>query len=298
MSQQMLAYDGGRPTQTGPGGGWPGPGDPGPGWPGPGGGTPPSTPLLLSVTPASGPTTGGNVVLVVGLGLSNATGVSFGGTPATILARDPFGLAIAVTAPPHAAGTVSVTVTTLSGASNAVNYTYGALALPPTVATIVPATGPVAGGTPFTLTGTNLANAVVLFNGVPAVGVTVNPAGTSLTGTTPPGLAPGNVTVQVVTPAGTVTVPGGFTYTGPPPTAAGITPVSGPVAGGTPFVITGTNLTGGTVTFGGVPATGITVDPTGTLLVGTTPANTVGNKTVQVTTANGTATVPGGFTYV
>ncbi|MBL1100265.1 IPT/TIG domain-containing protein [Streptomyces sp. 205] len=294
----MLANDGGRLGQGGDG--WPGPG-PGPGWPGPGwpgGGFPPSTPLLLAVVPASGPTAGGNIVLVVGLGLSSATGVSFGGTPATILARDPFGLAIAVTAPAHAAGTVPVTVITPSGPSNAVNYTYGALTLPPTAASINPTTGPVTGGTPFTITGTNLANAVVLFNGLPATGVTVNPAGTSLTGITPAGLAPGNVTVSVVTPAGITTVPGGFTYTGVPPTAASITPATGPAAGGTPFVIIGTGLTGGSVTIGGAAATGVSVNATGTLLVGITPAGTVGVQPVVVTTAGGTATVPGGFTYV
>ncbi|QKV98093.1 IPT/TIG domain-containing protein [Streptomyces sp. NA02950] len=287
----MLAYDGGWPGQGGPGG-WPGPGDP------PGGGFPPSTPLLLSVVPSSGPTAGGNTVLVVGLGLSNATGVSFGGTLATILARDPFGLAIAVTAPPHAAGTVPVAVITPNGPSNTLNYTYGALALPPTAASITPATGPVTGGTAFTLTGTNLTNAVVLFNGLPATGVTVNAAGTSLTGTTPAGVVPGNVTVSVVTSAGIANVPGGFTYTGQPPTAASILPATGPAAGGTPFLIVGTGLTGGSVTIGGVAATGVTVDPTGTLLVGITPAGTLGNKPVVVTTANGTATVPGGFTYV
>ncbi|MEU8825681.1 IPT/TIG domain-containing protein [Streptomyces sp. NPDC048636] len=304
MSQQMLANDGGRAGQAGPGG-WPGPGDPGPGWPGPGWpgpgdpgpGWPPSSPWLLSVTPTSGPTTGGNTVLIVGQGLNNATGVSFGGTPATILIRDPFGRALVVTAPPHAAGTVSVTVTTPNGTSNAVNYTYGVAPPPPTATSIAPTSGLVTGGTAFTLTGTNLANAVVLFNGVPATGVTVNPSGTSLTGVTPPGVA-GNATVTVVTPSGAANVPGGFTYTAPPPTAASITPASGTTAGGTAFVIIGTGLTGGSVTIGGLPATGVSVDPTGTLLVGITPAGTLGNKVVQVTTPSGSVNVPGGFTYV
>jgi len=258
-----------------------------------------SPPLLLAAVPTSGPTSGGNTVLLIGMGLSNVTNVSFGGTPAIVLSQDfPLGLLVSVSAPPHAAGTVPVTVTTTAGTSNAVNYTYLAPALPPTAVSIVPASGPVSGGTPFTITGTNLTGANVLFGGLPATGVVVDPSGNSLTGVTPAGLAPGNVTVTVVTPNGTANVPGGFTYTAVAPTAATITPNSGPAAGGTPFVITGTGLTGGSVTIGGNAATGVTVDPTGTLLFGTAPAGTVGNQPVVVTTPGGSATVPGGFTYV
>ncbi|MFI8854781.1 IPT/TIG domain-containing protein [Streptomyces sp. NPDC053499] len=260
---------------------------------------PQSPPLLLAAVPISGPTSGGNTVLLIGMGLSNVTNVSFGGSPAIVLSQDfPLGLVVAVSAPAHAPGTVPVTVTTSAGTSNAVNYTYQAPALPPTATSIVPTSGPVSGGTSFTITGTNLTGATVLFGGVPATGVAVDPSGTSLTGVTPPGLAAGNVTVTIITPNGTANVPGGFTYTALAPTAATITPNSGPAAGGTPFVITGTGLTGGSVTIGGNAATGVTVDPTGTLLFGTAPAGAVGNQPVVVTTPGGNATVPGGFTYV
>ncbi|MGP3991633.1 IPT/TIG domain-containing protein [Streptomyces sp. 3N207] len=258
---------------------------------------PPQPPVLLAAVPTSGPTTGGNTVLLIGMGLNNITSVSFGGNPAIVLSQDFLGLLAAVSAPAHAAGTVPVTVTTAAGTSNVVNYTYQGPVLPPTVSAISPTSGPVAGGTPFTITGANLAGATVLFGGVPAVGVTVDPTGNSLTGVTPPGLGAGNVTVTVISPAGTANVPGGFTYDAVAPTAATITPNSGPAAGGTPFVIAGTGLQGGSVTIGGSPATGVTVDPTGTLLFGTTPAGAVGNQPVVVTTSGGSATVPGGFNY-
>ncbi|WP_268240669.1 hypothetical protein [Streptomyces camponoticapitis] len=62
------------------------------------------------------------------------------------------------------------------------------------------------------------------------------------------------------------------------------------------------------VTFNGVSATGVTVNPAGTSLTGNTPVGTPGNATIQVgtpgnatiqvTTPGGSATVPGGFTYV
>ncbi|MGW5346468.1 IPT/TIG domain-containing protein, partial [Streptomyces sp. NPDC004050] len=74
--------------------------------------------------------------------------------------------------------------------------------------------------------------------------------------------------------------------------------LSGTIAGGTPFVITGANLTGASVTFGGTPATNVVVTANGTVLVGLTPAGAAGNVAVTVTTPSGSATVTGGFTYV
>ncbi|WP_405807756.1 IPT/TIG domain-containing protein [Streptomyces sp. NBC_01187] len=259
---------------------------------------PSQPPVLLAAVPVSGPTTGGNAVLLIGLGLDNVTSVSFGGTPAVVISQNLLGLLVAVSAPAHAAGTVPVTVTTPVGTSNAVNYTYVSPVLPPTVTAITPVSGPVTGGTSFTITGTNLTGATVLFGGLPATGVSVAPSGNSLTGVTPFGLGAGNATVTVITPAGTANVPGGFTYTAGPPTTVTIIPNTGPATGGTPFVIAGTGLSGGSVTIGGIPATGVTTDPTGTLLFGTTPAGALGNQPVVVTTPGGSATVPGGFTYV
>jgi hypothetical protein len=258
-----------------------------------------STPTLLGALPGFGPTTGGNTVLIIGFNLNGATSVTFGLVPATIVSTDPSGLLITVVAPPHAAGNVPVVVTNVAGASNPANYTYQAPPVPPppTVVAITPPAGPTAGGTPFTIVGTNLTGASVTFGGVPATNVNVI-GGVVLTGVTPPGAA-GNVTVQVTTPAGSATVPGGFTYLAPPPPIViAITPSTGAVIGGTPFVITGSNLTGASVTFGGNPATSVAVSADGTVLVGLTPAGVAGNVAVQVTTPAGSATVTGGFTYV
>ncbi|MEU7056129.1 IPT/TIG domain-containing protein [Streptomyces sp. NPDC046197] len=255
-------------------------------------------PTLFAAVPGFGPTTGGNTVLLLGANLAGATSVTFGGTPATILSQDPFGFLITVTAPPHTAGNVPVVVTTPAGPSSAANYTYVAPPVPPppTVVGITPPSGPTSGGTPFTIVGTNLTGASVTFGGVPATNVNVT-GGVVLTGLTPPGAA-GSVAVQVTTPAGSVTVPGGFTYVVPaPPTATSIVPATGPVTGGTPFVITGSNLSGAQVTIGGVAATNVVVDPTGTFVAGLTPPGVAGNAAVVVTTPAGSATVTGGFTY-
>ncbi|MFR9799983.1 IPT/TIG domain-containing protein [Streptomyces sp. MS06] len=255
-------------------------------------------PTLIATVPGCGPTSGGNLVLLIGTNLGGATSVTFGGVSASVVAQDPLGVLLTVIAPPHAAGNAPVVVTTPAGASAPANYTYVTAVTPPPIAlAITPQSGPTDGGTPFTIIGANLTGASVTFDGVPATSVNVI-GGILLTGVTPPHAA-GLVSVQVTTPDGTTTVPGGFSYVGPPlPTATAITPTSGPAAGGTPFAITGSNLSGATVTVGGAAATNVIVDPTGTVLAGITPAGTAGNVAVVVTTPAGTATVTGGFTYV
>ena len=77
----------------------------------------------------------------------------------------------------------------------------------------------------------------------------------------------------------------------------GISPAYGPIAGGTSVTITGSNFVGVTsVTIGGVAATGVNVVNT-TNLTAVTGANVEGAANVVVTTANGTATGTGLFSY-
>ncbi|NXY95602.1 IPT/TIG domain-containing protein [Streptomyces sp. BR123] len=255
----------------------------------------PPTPTVLGITPPSGPTTGGTPFTIVGTNLTGAS-VTFGGVPATNV-NVIGGVLLTGLTPPGAAGNVAVQVTTPFGSVNvAGGFTYTAPPAP--IATsIIPTTGPVLGGTPFVIVGANLTGASVTFGGVAATNVVVDASGTFLSGLTPPGAA-GNVAVQVTTPFGSVNVAGGFTYTAlAAPIVASITPVVGPVIGGTPFVIVGANLTGASVTFGGVAATNVVVDASGTVLAGLTPAGAVGNVAVVVTTPSGSANVAGGFTY-
>jgi hypothetical protein len=80
------------------------------------------------------------------------------------------------------------------------------------VSTVAPATGPAAGSTGVTITGTGLLDATgVTFGGTPATGVIVTSA-TTITCLTPPH-AVGAVDVVVVDPSGNGTKTGGFTYT-------------------------------------------------------------------------------------
>ncbi len=80
------------------------------------------------------------------------------------------------------------------------------------------------------------------------------------------------------------------------PTITSLSLDIGPIAGGSPVVITGTALTGGTVTFGGTAAA-CTVD-SDTQITCTTPAHAAGMVDVTVTTAGGTTDPNNLFTYV
>ncbi|MFF3543722.1 IPT/TIG domain-containing protein [Streptomyces platensis] len=254
-------------------------------------------PVLLGVVPASGPVTGGNTVQLVGLGLGGATSVLFGGTSATIVGQDPLGLTVTVVAPAHAAGSVQVTVTNAAGTSNPAAYAYLAAGVP-AAAAISPNSGTTAGGTPFAIMGSNLQGGTVTIGGSAATVLGTDPTGTTLFGVTPAGPpAGGNVPVVVTTPGGTASVPGGYTYLPLPPTVTGtVTPATGH-AGGT-FTIVGTNLFGASVLFGAAPATGVTVNVSGTTVTGTVPPGTSGT-TVQVTVQTAAGSVnAGSFTYL
>jgi hypothetical protein len=80
----------------------------------------------------------------------------------------------------------------------------------PTIASISPSSGPLVGGTSFTIVGTNLAGATVTVDGKAATSVVAMAA--SITAKTPAGTV-GAKNVVVTTAGGAVTKVGGFTYT-------------------------------------------------------------------------------------
>ncbi|MEU6971623.1 IPT/TIG domain-containing protein [Kitasatospora aureofaciens] len=166
----------------------------------------------------------------------------------------------------------------------------------PAVTGLGTTTGPGAGGTPVTVSGSNLAHGMVLVGGVPAVGTCTD---TACTVTTPGGS--GSAPVSVVTPGGTAIAPAGFDYTGaappapPVPVVSSLTTTSGPVTGGTGVYVQGTNLTYGSIAFGGVPAAHVSCGPS--FCSATAPAGAApGPVDVTVTTAGGTS-APVTYTY-
>ncbi len=244
-------------------------------------------PTVTGVSPNSGTTLGGDQVTVTGTNLSGGT-VRFGtfaasttctsDTSCTVLSRSQ-----------ASAGQVDVTVTTPAGTSaitSADKYTFTASALP-AVTGLSPDHGSQAGGTPVTISGTNLTNGSVRFGTTLATAVTC--LATSCTATSPPGSGQVDVRVQVgsqsaITPADV------FSYEAPPPpTISKVKPAGGPSTGGTRVTITGTDLYGAAVQVGGASATQVIC--TATTCAFNAPPGTAGTSDVTATTPGGTSPV-------
>jgi len=114
----------------------------------------PSAPTVTKVTPKTGATTGAASVTITGTNLTGATAVNFGTTPAakfTVTSST----SITATTPAHAAGVVDVTVATPAGTSAitlADHYKFT-----PLVTSVSPTSGPGAGGTTVTVSGSGFA---------------------------------------------------------------------------------------------------------------------------------------------
>ena len=250
-------------------------------------------PVILDIEPDSGPVAGGTPVVITGTGFTGATQVTFGGVVGTDLVVES-DTRLTVVTPAHVEGPFPVVVTVPAGTSGPGTFTFVATEAP-VVLGVDPGSGPTAGGTPVTITGSGFLGATgVTFGGVPAAELVVV-SDTEITVTTPAHAA-GTVDVVVQHPDGGSN-PGEFTFVAPAaPTVLGLTPASGPVAGGTPVTITGDGLTGATgVTVDGVPAEIDVVDDD--TITFTTPPGVAGPADVVVQHPSG-ATAPLVFTYL
>ncbi|WP_218020943.1 IPT/TIG domain-containing protein [Nocardia mikamii] len=79
-------------------------------------------PSITSVSPSSGPATGGNNVTITGTDFTGPLTVRFGTTATTFTVNS--STQVTAVAPAHAAGTVQITVTGSGGTSNGVAYTF------------------------------------------------------------------------------------------------------------------------------------------------------------------------------
>ncbi len=325
----------------------------------------PTIPVVTGVSPTTGTTAGGTQVTITGSGFVAGSTVNFveesGGAPtqypnnfsvvipacatppATVVepcATVNSATSITVPSPSVTAGsTYFVSVSTPIGTSaecpegstspaqcalNAVDvFTYSTI--PPTVTSITPNTGSIAGGSSVTLNGTGfLTNALVKF--VPESGGTPTGAGvpgnnvdvissTTLT-VVSPGVTSGTTYfITVSTPAGTS--PSGasttFTYTPLDPTTNVVSPNTGSHTTTTAVVITGTGfVVGATVSIskvsngcptqpgnqapGAINVSGATVVNSSTIDV-TLPAETAGPYYIYVTSPSGTSGCYPIFTY-
>ncbi|MEU8571242.1 IPT/TIG domain-containing protein [Streptomyces pathocidini] len=241
---------------------------------------------MVTLNPVRGPQAGGNSVVITGTNLSGAVSVKFGTKSAAITGNT--ATTVTVTAP-SGNGAVPVTVTTAGGPTSPVNYTYIAQ---PIKTSLSDTSGPLTGATT-TISGANLTTASsVTFGSVGSVTPTVV-SDSTLNVTAPTAATAGTVPVSLTTSGGTTN---GlfFTFLAAPVTS-GISPATGPEAGGTASTVTGTGLTETTnVTYGATTAAYQVIDD-GTLITYSPPGT--GTVTVNVTTSGGTASTQS-FTYV
>ncbi len=167
----------------------------------------PCPPFIASVAPGQGTIVGGTPITISGAFFTGATSVTIGGAPVINMVVVSSTTITAVT-PAHAAGSVSITITTPSRITTFQNvFSYASSS----ILSIVPNTGVVGGGVLVTISGNYLGGATsVTIGGAPATNLIVVSA-TTITAVTPPG-TPGPADVVVTTPAGTLISLNGFSY--------------------------------------------------------------------------------------
>ena len=256
-----------------------------------------ATPSVTGITPVAGPIAGGTVVTITGTGFADASGASFAGNAAsyTIVSDT----SITATTPAHAAGVVDVTVTNETGTSStgsSDHFTYDAT---PSVTGITPVAGPIAGGTVVTITGTGFVVGSSTAKFGTSSGTSVSCSSSTSCTATSPGESAGVVDVTVTTPGGMSSSGSSdhFTYDATP-SVTGITPVAGPIAGGTVVTITGTGFADASgASFAGNASSYTIVSDTS--ITATSPAGTAGTVDITVTNETGTSSTGSSdhFTY-
>ena len=262
---------------------------------------------VTGVTPGSGTSRGGTRVQLSGSAFAVGTTlpqVFFAGTRATDVVRNSDTL-LSCTTPAGAAGAqVDVRVSGDNGSDTLVGgFRYFAA---PKVTAVAPASGPAAGGTALTITGSNFTrNSAgpnsVSFGGTPALGV-VTLSDTALQCQAPPGNGGASVTVMVSNANGSGALDAGYRYRRAPSLTT-LEPAFGPRSGGTLLTLRGAGFLesgAGTslVRFGGVSATALTILDDQTLTCTTPTLGADGPVDVSFDNANGQATLAQAFRYV
>jgi uncharacterized repeat protein (TIGR03803 family) len=253
------------------------------------------TPTFASIAPDHGLSAGGTATTIRGTGFTGAVDVTFGGSSTTQLeVVDP--TTINATTPGHFVGTVDVEIVSFEGNVTGTNaFTFDPPL--PTISSVSPNSGPVAGGTSVTITGSHyIAVSAVKFGTTAAATFSVD-NDTQITATTPAHAA-GAAGVSVTTPSGTRTKANAFSFLAVP-AVTGLNPNTDYVTGGGSVVIAGTDFLGATkVRFGGAAAS-FTVN-SATKITAIAPAHAAGVANVVVTTPGGASAtgVAGKFTYL
>jgi hypothetical protein len=263
-------------------------------------------PTITAVTPGGGPPAGGTLVTIAGAGfLAGETAASIGGaslvglevlSEAALRGRAPTSTA--------GAGTREVRVETPFGAAaRPAGFSYQDA---PIVVSLEPPEGPLGAARAVTIRGAGLAGAFRATLGGATLGALASPDADTLTGTTSSLLGAGAHDLLVETPNGVATLDGAYAVLDAPGVAA-VTPSEGPLAGGTPVVVSGSGFLARAVTctVGGAPLADLVVE-SDARISGRTPASGAapgaGEFTVEgevrVLTSGGEDALAPGFVYL
>ena len=168
-----------------------------------------ASPAVASVSPNTGLTAGGTTVTITGANFIPGATVTFGAAAATnVVVMNSTTVTATTPAGSPGAATVAVTVSGMSGNLPS-GFTYIGV---PTVSSVTPNNGSVAGGTTVSITGTNFAAGATVAFGAAAANNVVVLNSTTITANTPAGSV-GAVTVTATNPlAQSGNLVNGFTY--------------------------------------------------------------------------------------
>ena len=248
-------------------------------------------PVVESITPHEGPKAGGTSVTIKGSGFVAPATVTIGSeaTSVEVISSEEIKAKTVATA----AGPQEVIVKDKNGTSTlGPTFTYVPA---PTVTQVKPSSGPAAGATSVTITGTDLTGATKVSFGATAAASFQEEGPTEITATSPAGT--GTVHITVTTAGGTSATGAADEYSYiPAPTVESITPSKGPQAGGTPVTIKGQGFKPtSTVTIGAAASEVHFVSATE--LTAKTPAGS-GVQEVVVTDEGSSSTGGPKYTYV
>jgi hypothetical protein len=241
-----------------------------------------SAPQIQHMDTPTGPTSGGSTVTISGINFGAMPGnVTLAGNSMTVQSwtHDE----VTALTPPGVGLSQQVRIQTASGLSNSGLFDY----LPPSLSQVDPASGPTIGETLVTIDGENFGSSP----GLALLGdslVTIQSWNhTRIDALTPAGVGL-NQPVRIQTASGNSNL-GSFSYHGP--TVSGISPSSGPLNGGTPITISGTNFGPflGSATLNGFPMP--VQSWTHTQVVALSPAYCGEDRPIMIETLSGVSNV-------
>jgi uncharacterized repeat protein (TIGR02543 family) len=254
---------------------------------------PSGNPTITSISVSTGTTGGGTRLVISGTNLTGTRGVKIGSFNATI--ETVTATSVAVITPAGTGSNLPMHLVADGGWVSSASPTLFSYVALPTFSSLSVSAGPIAGGTVTVITGANLSGATSVTVGGAAATRGSNTA-TSLTITTPSGTV-GAKDIVITTSAGSVTATNAYRYAGIP-TFTSLSVTSGPLAIATTTVITGSNLESATTVTVDATAATIVANTATTMTITTPVPKTAGAKNIVITTAGGSVTATGAFTYV